>query len=79
MKLKNFNNSNLEYEISNIYDDVLDNLVSDYEHLTDEWGLSHLKDYNADTDDYIIGYDLGYMNAIEVISKLLENYKIQEG
>ena len=78
MKLINYSNSNLEHEISDIYDDVLDNLVSDYEHLTSELGLSHIRDYESDTDDFNIAYDLGFMKAIEVVCKLLENYKIVE-
>lgn len=78
MKVENYNNSNLEQEISEIYDTVLDNLVSDYEYLTDELNLSHIRDYESDTDDFNIGYDLGYINAIEVVSKILKNYKIAE-
>ena len=38
----------------------------------------NIRDYDSDTDDFNIAYDLGYMSAIEVVSKLLENYKIVE-
>lgn len=76
MVLENYNNSNLEQEISEIYDNVLDNLVSDYEYLTAELNLSHIRDYESDTDDFNIAYDLGYINAIEVVSKILKDYKI---
>ena len=74
----NFSNSNLEHEISEIYDDKLDNLVSDYEYLTSELNLSHIRDYESNTDDFNIAYDLGYIKAIEDVCKLLENYKIVE-
>ena len=78
MKVINYSDSNLEHEISDMYDDVLDNLVSDYEYFTSELGLSHIRDYDSNTDDFNIAYDLGYMRAIEVVCKLLENYKIVE-
>lgn len=76
MEEENYSNSNLEQEISELYDNVLDNLVRDYEHLTSELNLSHIRDYESDTDDFNIAYDLGYINAIEVVSKILKDYKI---
>jgi hypothetical protein len=78
MQVINYSNSNLEHEISEIYDNVLDNLVSDYKDLTNKLGLSHIRDYESDTDDFNIAHDLGYIRAIEVVCKLLENYKIVE-
>jgi hypothetical protein len=55
-------------DINKDYDLTKDSLSDDYEHLLEEWSITHIVDYNADTDDFNIAYELGYLRALEIIS-----------
>lgn len=55
-------------DISEDYDLTKDSLVDDYEHILEDNKITHIVDYSRDTEDFNIGYELGYLRALEITS-----------
>ena len=53
-------------DINEDYDMTKDSLVDDYEHILEENNITHIVEYNRDTEDFNIGYELGYLRALEI-------------
>jgi len=53
-------------DINEDYDITKDSLVDDYEHILEENNITHIVEYNRDTEDFNIGYELGYLRALEI-------------
>jgi len=53
-------------DINEDYDSTKDSLVDDYEHILEEKNITHIVEYDRDTDDFNIGYELGYLRALEI-------------
>ena len=50
------------------YDSTKNSLVDDYEHILEENNITHIVEYNRDTEEFNIGYELGYLRALEIMS-----------
>ena len=55
-------------DISEDYDITKDSLVDDYEHILEDNKITHIVEYSRDTEDFNIGYELGYLRALEITS-----------
>ena len=53
-------------DISEDYDSTKDSLVDDYEHILEDNKITHIVEYSRDTQDFNIGYELGYLRALEI-------------
>ena len=53
-------------DISEDYDLTKDSLIDDYEHILEENNITHIVEYNRDTEEFNIGYELGYLRALEI-------------
>ena len=53
-------------DISEDYDSTKDSLVDDYEHILEDNKITHIVEYSRDTEDFNIGYELGYLRALEI-------------
>ena len=53
-------------DISEDYDSTKDSLVDDYEHILEDNKITHIIEYSKDTEDFNIGYELGYLRALEI-------------
>jgi hypothetical protein len=56
------------YQIGLDYDSTKDCLIDDYEYLREELNLNHITEYDSNTDDYNIGFEIGYLRALEEVS-----------
>jgi hypothetical protein len=50
------------------YDTTKDSLVDDYEHILEDNNITHIVEYSRDTQDFNIGYELGYLRALEIMA-----------
>ena len=50
------------------YETTKNSLVDDYEHILEENNITHIVEYNRDTEEFNIGYELGYLRALEIMS-----------
>ena len=55
-------------DIDEDYDSTKDSLVDDYEHILEDNKITHIIEYSKDTEDFNIGYELGYLRALEITS-----------
>jgi len=55
-------------DIDEDYDLTKDSLVDDYEHILEDNKITHIVEYSRDTEDFNIGYELGYLRALEITS-----------
>ena len=55
-------------DINEDYDMTKDSLVDDYEHILEDNKITHIIEYSRDTEDFNIGYELGYLRALEITS-----------
>ena len=55
-------------DISEDYDITKDSLIDDYEHILEDNKITHIVEYSRDTEDFNIGYELGYLRALEITS-----------
>ena len=55
-------------DINEDYDMTKDSLVDDYEHILEDNKITHIIEYSKDTEDFNIGYELGYLRALEISS-----------
>jgi len=55
-------------DINEDYDITKDSLVDDYEHILEDNKITHIVEYSRDTEDFNIGYELGYLRALEITS-----------
>ena len=55
-------------DINEDYDITKDSLVDDYEHILEDNKITHIIEYSRDTEDFNIGYELGYLRALEITS-----------
>ena len=55
-------------DIDEDYDSTKDSLVDDYEHILEDNKITHIVEYSRDTEDFNIGYELGYLRALEIVS-----------
>jgi hypothetical protein len=55
-------------DINEDYDMTKDSLVDDYEHILEDNKITHIIEYSKDTEDFNIGYELGYLRALEITS-----------
>ena len=55
-------------DINEDYDITKDALVDDYEHILEDNKITHIIEYSKDTEDFNIGYELGYLRALEITS-----------
>ena len=55
-------------DINEDYDITKDSLVDDYEHILEDNKITHIIEYSKDTEDFNIGYELGYLRALEITS-----------
>ena len=55
-------------DIDEDYDSTKDSLVDDYEHILEDNKITHIIEYSKDTEDFNIGYELGYLRALEISS-----------
>ena len=53
-------------DINEDYDITKDSLVDDYEHILEDNKITHIVEYSRDTEDFNIGYELGYLRALEI-------------
>ena len=53
-------------DISEDYDSTKDSLVDDYEHILEDNQTTHIVEYSRDTEEFNIGYELGYLRALEI-------------
>ena len=53
-------------DINEDYDSTKDSLVDDYEHILEDNKITHIVEYSRDTDEFNIGYELGYLRALEI-------------
>jgi hypothetical protein len=53
-------------DIEEDYDLTKDSLVDDYEHILEDNKITHIVEYSRDTEDFNIGYELGYLRALEI-------------
>ena len=53
-------------DINEDYDSTKDSLVDDYEYILEYNKITHIVEYNRDTEDFNIGYELGYLRALEI-------------
>ena len=53
-------------DIDEDYDSTKDSLVDDYEHILEDNKITHIVEYSRDTQDFNIGYELGYLRALEI-------------
>jgi len=53
-------------DINEDYDSTKDSLVDDYEHILEDNKITHIVEYSRDTQDFNIGYELGYLRALEI-------------
>ena len=53
-------------DISEDYDSTKDSLVDDYEHILEDNKITHIVEYSRDTEDFNIGYELGYLRGLEI-------------
>ena len=53
-------------DINEDYDITKDSLVNDYEHILEDNKITHIVEYSRDTEDFNIGYELGYLRALEI-------------
>jgi len=53
-------------DINEDYDMTKDSLVDDYEHILEDNKITHIIEYSKDTEDFNIGYELGYLRALEI-------------
>ena len=53
-------------DINEDYDLTKDSLVDDYEHILEDNKITHIVEYSRDTQDFNIGYELGYLRALEI-------------
>ena len=56
-------------DISEDYDLTKDSLIDDYEHILEENNITHIVEYNRDTEEFNIGYELGYLRALEITAE----------
>ncbi len=54
------------FNINEDYDLTKDSLVDDYEHILEDNKITHIVEYSRDTQDFNIGYELGYLRALEI-------------
>ena len=52
--------------INEDYDSTKDSLVDHYEHILEDNKITHIVEYSRDTEDFNIGYELGYLRALEI-------------
>tara|TARA_R110002020_G_scaffold321573_1_gene537407 strand:+ start:869 stop:1114 length:246 start_codon:yes stop_codon:yes gene_type:complete len=52
--------------INEDYDSTKDSLVDDFEHILEDNKITHIVEYSRDTEDFNIGYELGYLRALEI-------------
>ena len=50
------------------YDTTKDSLVDDYDHILEDNNITHIVEYSRDTQDFNIGYELGYLRALEIMA-----------
>ena len=55
-------------DINEDYDITKDSLIDDYEHILEDNKITHIVEYSRDTEDFNIGYELGYLRALEITS-----------
>ena len=55
-------------DIDEDYDSTKDSLVDDYEHILEDNKINHIVEYSRDTEDFNIGYELGYLRALEIVA-----------
>ena len=55
-------------DINEDYDSTKDSLVDDYEHILEDNKITHIVEYSRDTEDFNIGYELGYLRALEIVA-----------
>ena len=55
-------------DINEDYDSTKDSLIDDYEHILEDNKITHIVEYSRDTEDFNIGYELGYLRALEITS-----------
>ena len=55
-------------DINEDYDSTKDSLIDDYEHRLEDNKITHIVEYSRDTEDFNIGYELGYLRALEITS-----------
>ena len=53
-------------DINEDYDSTKDSLIDDYEHRLEDNKITHIVEYSRDTEDFNIGYELGYLRALEI-------------
>ena len=53
-------------DINEDYDSTKESLVDDYEHILEDNKITHIVEYSRDTDEFNIGYELGYLRALEI-------------
>ena len=53
-------------DINEDYDITKDSLIDDYEHILEDNKITHIVEYSRDTEDFNIGYELGYLRALEI-------------
>ena len=56
-------------DIDEDYDITKDSLVDDYEHILEDNKITHIVEYSRDTEDFNIGYELGYLRALEITAE----------
>ena len=56
------------YEIGLDHDSTKDCLIDDYEYLREKLNLNHITEYNSDTPEFNIGYEIGYLRALEIVA-----------
>jgi len=53
-------------DINEDYDITKDSLIDDCEHILEDNKITHIVEYSRDTEDFNIGYELGYLRALEI-------------
>ena len=56
-------------DINEDYDITKDSLVDDYEHILEDNKITHIVEYSRNTEDFNIGYELGYLRALEITAE----------
>jgi hypothetical protein len=58
----------ISQDMNEDYDTTKDCLVDDYEHILEDNNITHIVEYNRDTQDFNVAYELGYLRALEIVA-----------
>jgi len=58
----------ISQDMNEDYDTTKDSLVDDYEHILEDNNITHIVEYNSDTQDFNVAYELGYLRALEIVA-----------